>query len=183
MTIRIFVNIYCFKMVCSPLPLPHPSAQPEVPYTLPETKLPKPRGQKGHTFASPLPSPCCFSEPWYAKYFALMSSASLTGSYRCLSQPPRDNWESESMWLQQGKYDSITASCRDLLADCPRDLGHPLGWLSVRLIKQLEAFQEKQVPNSISLSFLPFVMTWESSSKRCLDSCSSFSTYHLCDPR
>lgn len=55
MTIRIFVNIYCFKMVCSPLPLPHPSAQPEVPHTLPETKLPKPRGQKGHTFASPLP--------------------------------------------------------------------------------------------------------------------------------
>ena len=183
MTIRIFVNIYCFKMACSPLPWPDPlhSLKCLIP-CLKQNSL-NPEGRKATPLIHLSPSPCCFSEPWYAKYFALMNSASLTGSYRCLSQLPRDNWESESMWLQQGKYDSITASCRDLLADCPRDLSHPLGWRSVWLIKQLEAFQENQAPNSISLSFLPFVMTWESSSKRCLDSCSSFSTYHLCDPR
>ena len=41
-------------MVCSPSPTPIP-LKPEVPYTLPETKFPKPREQKGHTLDLPLP--------------------------------------------------------------------------------------------------------------------------------
>ena len=154
-------------MVCSPSSIPIP-LEPEVPCTLPETEFLNPESRKATPWIHPSPNPCCFPETWCSMYFALMNSASLTGSCRCLSQLPQDSLESESMWLQQGKNDSVTASHRDLLADCPRDLGCALGWLSVWLIKQSEAFQENQVPSLISLSFLPFVIAWELHFKGCL---------------
>lgn len=59
------------------------------------------------------------------------------------------------MWSQQGKYDSITASHRDLLADGPRDLP---GLALCVTDEQLEDLQ-KQVSNLINFLFLPFVIT------------------------
>lgn len=138
-----FVNICCIKTIYS---LP----EAEVPYTIPETKLPKPGGQKGHTLIHPFHNSSCFPKSWCAKFFGLMNSASLPGSYRCLSQLRQDYLESERVWFQQGKYDSITASHRDQLADCLRDLGHALDWLSVWLIKQFEDLWENQALNLIN---------------------------------
>ena len=126
-------------MICS-----LPSLKCLIPY-LKQNSL-NPEGRKATPLIHPSPNPRCSLEPRCAKYFALMNSASLTGSYRCLSQLPQDYLETESMWLQQGKYESITASHRDMLANCPRDLGRARGWLSVWLIKQLEAFQENKLP-------------------------------------
>lgn len=48
-----FVNICCIKTIYS---LP----EAEVPYTIPETKLPKPGGQKGHTLIHPFHNSSCF---------------------------------------------------------------------------------------------------------------------------
>lgn len=83
MSIWIFVTMCCLETLSF-------SPAPEVPATLPETKLPKPRGQKGHTFDPPLPQPWCFLRSWPAQCFGLMNSASLAGACRCLSQLPWD---------------------------------------------------------------------------------------------
>lgn len=79
-------------MIC---PLP----EPEVPYPMPEIKLPKPRGQKGHTLDSPLPQPRLLPRTVMCQAPGLMNSASLASSCRCLSQLLQDYLESESMWL------------------------------------------------------------------------------------
>lgn len=96
-----------------------------MPSALPETKLPKPRG---HALDSPLPQPVVLPQIMTCQGFWTHELCLISRLMQMLVTAATGTIR---MWSQQGKYDSITASPRDLLADGPRDLGHaPAGSLT-----------------------------------------------------